>query len=213
MSTVRLGVATALLLMANGCTTLRSEMGTPLPPHARQLPERARLGEVLTALGPPTQMSALGHDLVFLYEYVDVRENQIGLSLNFNWLGMPQFNWLKLFKLTLGRARVDRQVAQLIFDEHGVLRSQRFDARADDLGGGWGLQFLVAAVRVVDTGELEVQPYQHKWGAQLLEGRLPVMLNAQYSLRTGRSGVEQLGTGSGAGQHTLEQHLGRHGSE
>lgn len=153
-------------------------------------------GDVLSVAGPPTKLSALGDDLVFLYEHAAIKERQFGISID--------YSWLRFLKFTVGRSKADRQVLVLLFDDQGVLRSHRSRVWADDLGRGSAVQFIMAVVPVTDTGSLDEGPESHRWGTAMLQARLSESLNRANSLETGQRGVETAGTPDGAGQHTLE---------
>ncbi len=180
-----------------GCTNMHKSYGTPLPESTEILHKGgSHYRDVLSVLGPPTQLSAMGDGMVFLYEQTDISERQVGISID--------YDWLRLLKFALGSARVHRRVAVMLFDSQGILESREDKEWVDELGGGGSIQFVMAFISVVDTEDLEVTPYQHRWGAQILNKSQFDLLNAPSSLETGQSGVELLGTPTGAGQRTLE---------
>ena len=194
---VRIGLLVALLLTA-GCTVLRTRIGTPVDPERIPPGEQAcHYRDILKKFGPPSRISTTRNDLLFLYEFTELRENQIGLSFD--------IDWLRLFKLSLGKAHANRQTALMIFDETGLLQSSGFYEWTEDLGDGASVQLIVSVVNVVDTEEYEVDAYQHLWGAALLEPYLSAGLNRQNDLNSGEEGLEQLATPHWAGQHTLAQ--------
>lgn len=187
----------AVLLLCGGCTMIRTESGQPIEVTALPEPgESVHYRDVLARLGPPNRMSASESELLFLYEHISSRERQLGLSLD--------IEWLNLFKFNYGRGETDREAAVMVFDPDGDLRACHYATWADDLGGGIAVQFIVSILSVVDTSELEADPFQHHWAARLLEPNLAVGLNDPHSLETGRAGLEQRGTPDHAGQHALE---------
>jgi len=186
------------LLLTEGCTALRTRIGTPIDPARIPASDAStHYRDILKTLGPPQRMSTCGENLLFLYEYTFLREDQLGFGFD--------FDWVRLFKLTFGKAHARRQAALLIFDEAGFLRAGGFREWTEDLGDGTSVQLIVSLIHVVDTEEFEVDAYQHRWGATLLEPLLPTGLNRQNSMESGQSGLEQLATPLRAGQHTLEQ--------
>ena len=184
-------------VLGGGCTALHAEIGHPIEPEDLPAPDATvHFRDVLAALGPPHRMSASDADLLFLYEYTSIKERQVGWNFD--------IEWLNLLKFSFGRGKADRQAALMIFDASGHLRAHQFSEWTDDLGGGNAVQFIVAVLSVVDTKELEEDPFQHRWGGQLLVPDLAVGLNRGSGMETGRAGVELIGTPDGAGQHTLE---------
>lgn len=201
----RIGRRVSLLVLAlalppmvgSGCSRLRTDLGHPIP--FENLPpadSAVHYRDVLDVLGPPTRMSTSDSHLLFLYEYASIEERQVGVTLN--------ISWLNLFKFTMGKGTASRQSGIMVFDHSGYLLGKRFEEWDDALGGGNSVQLAVALLSVIDTADLRRDPYQHLWGAGLLEADITAGLNRQSSLITGASGVELLGTPRGAGQHALE---------
>jgi hypothetical protein len=193
---VRLILVSALLL-TGGCTSLRTEIGKPVDPACLETPTvSTHYREILKAMGPPTRMSTAGTDLVFLYEYALLKENQFGFS--------SPAEWLRFFKLSAGKATALRKAALLVFNEQGTLKAHGFREWKEDLGSGGSVQLLVSVMNVVDTSSFEEETYQHLWGGRLLESDLAVALNRPNSLEGGKEGLELLATPEWAGQHTLQ---------
>ena len=72
----------ALLLVLSGCTQWRYELGTELSPEMLQdAGVTLSLTEVLARLGPPQRLSKLGDGYVLAWEFWQIREDTIGLSL------------------------------------------------------------------------------------------------------------------------------------
>ena len=200
-----------LLLPAAGCTVLLSEISHPIAWNESRFVEgKTHYGEVLKELGPPLRLSRYGDGVAFLYEYLLVKEGQIGISYDGEEFGTA-WKWLEWVKFSFGKANADRQALVVIFDRQGTLRSERFLAWDQKLGSGFSLQFLVEAGSVVDTTAVrsEVEPYD--WGAMMLRP-LPQTLNAAQSIDDGRFGLEQRGTPDRAGQRALEMRPPESGS-
>lgn len=186
------------VLLAGGCTNLRTVIGQPIDPA--RIPDATsatHYRDTLKALGPPNRISTAGTNLVFLYEHVLIRENQIGISSN--------IEWLRLLKLSIGKAYARRQANLFIYGPAGRLKSHAFREWTEDLGSGASVQLIFSMINVVDTDAYEVDAYQHLWGARLLEPQLAAGLNRPSSLNSGSQGLEMLATPERAGQHTLEK--------
>jgi len=201
----RLRLAPALLLAAAlallpACSHLTTRIGTPIASEPEGL-EDATLDRVLGELGAPTRLSAAPRGGFFLfYESMVAQERQIGLSI--------PIRWLRYFKIAFGSGRAERRQLVVHVSESGVVESLGGGAADQDLGGGTGIQLLVSVVPTVDIRDLKEPAFQHAWGRGLL-ARVPEGLNRGSSLETGASGLEQRGTPTRAGQHTLEQRSSR----
>jgi len=179
-----------------GCTILSKRAGVPIPVEELPLHEGAAMaGQVVAALGPPARMSTLPGGFAMLYEFLEARERQVGINLDF--IGI---DW---FKIATGRGMAQREALLLVFDDEGTLRASDFQAWTEPVGKGLALQFLFVAMPTVDTRHLWDTPEQHVWGGGALEP-LPVTLNAGQSIVTGSHGLELRGTPRSAGQRTLE---------
>jgi hypothetical protein len=175
-----------------GCTTLYRDIGAPIDLKGVQFKEgETHYGTVLRQLGPPGKVSAVTKGLAFLYEHTLANEKQLGIKLG------------KLFKAAFAKADDNRQVLLMVFDERGVLQSQKFQAYDENLGIGAGIQFLIAVKSEVSTSHLEDTIGPNQWGVSLLRP-LPEIMNLSQSLDTGSAGLEQSGTPTHVGQHTLE---------
>ena len=185
-----------------GCSRLETEYGRPIPEDMTWLEEgQSDLHTVVHTLGPPTKIGALPDGAAFLYEHLRTRELQIGISL--------AHKWLSYFKLVGASADLDHTSLLLVFDEDGRLRSTGRGERTVGLGGGSGIQVIYSVVSLVDTSDYGNFAPQNRWGRGLLEP-LPMTLNAAQDMDTGQAGLEQTGTPSGAGQHTLHYGEPRH---
>lgn len=192
-----------LLLPVAGCTVLRSEISQPIAWNASRFVEgETHYGKVLGELGPPLRLSRYGNGVAFLYEYLLVKEGQIGISYDGEEFGAA-WKWLELVKFSFGNANANRQTLIMIFDRKGTLRSERFLTWDQKLGSGFSFQFLVEAGSIVDTTAVRSEVEAYDWGAMMLRP-LPQTLNAVQSIDDGRFGLEQRGTPNRAGQRALE---------
>ena len=192
----KLLIASLAVLTLTACTVIRKEMETSLDLSQTTLQERkTHFSSILDQLGPPAKVSVLPNGMVFLYEYVLVTENQIGIGFD-----APILKWLKF---AMAAASDDRQALILVFDEQGILQTQRFLEHTEDLGKGGAMQLLISVQPLVDTSHLDDELGPNEWGTSLLRP-VPETLNIRQSLNAGTNGVEQKGTPTSAGQHTLE---------
>ena len=182
--------------LTTGCTVITKEIGAPIPSgQAGFIEGRTQIGDVIGTLGPPDNLTGLSGGVAFIYEYVDIKETQVGLNFEGD-----VFRW---FKFSLASSTGKRQALVLIFDEEGLLTGRRFYSWEENLGKGAGIAFLVGAKSLVDTSHLEQEPGAFAWGSSLLKP-LPEGLNRGQSLDSGLGGFEQRGTTDKVGQRTLE---------
>lgn len=196
----RLVVLLGLVLssfLAGGCTVLDRELGDHLPQEGEAVfqVEGTNVGDVLEELGPPAKISALPGGFVFVYEHLEIRERQLGVSI-----GIDIIEW---FKFSFGKADASLEALVLTFDQEGTLRSAGRTAQELDVGTGMGIQILVALEPVVDTSDVEADADPNNWGAFCLRD-LPTTLNRRQSLDTGMAGVSLAGEMTSIGQYTLE---------
>jgi len=156
---------------------------------------QTHISDVLNSIGPPSKLSNYNQGLVFLYESIKIKENQLGLNANYDF-----FRW---FKFSFAKGNADREVLLLIFDSNGYLVAQTYNQFEEKLGSGQAISFLYTIESLVDSSKLEEDPNSLAWGASLLKP-LPETLNYSQNLGTGQSGVEQLGAPNSVGQHSLE---------
>lgn len=195
-----MGRKISLLLMAvlcSSCTVLHKEVGRPLDMESIHYDVgRTHYHAVLDALGPPARMTALPSGFAFLYESLSIRERQLGIS--------SQYEWLQLIKLSLADSDLRRNCLLLHFNSEGLLVSQSSINTLERLGMGGSIQPILSLQQIVDTAEYEDDAYVAMgWGASLLSP-LPQTINMNQSLNSGSAGLEQSGTTSKIGQHTLE---------
>ena len=93
----------------------------------------------------------------------------------------------------------------MYFNDNRELSGAAYGQWDSELGGGQSLQPLFGVIDVVDVDDLLKPMPQHWWGGNSLSP-LPVTLNADSQLDMGQNGIQQRGTASSAGQHTLQMH-------
>lgn len=195
----RVSGAVALLLagvVIAGCTTIGRRYGEPIADDSARLREgTTTLSEAIALLGPPARISPVPGGLAMLYEYIDARENQLGVNLEL--IGL---NW---FKIAAGRGAAEREELLMVFDEDALLRSREYRAWHENTGRGFGFQLFFVAMPTVDSKHLWESPEQFTWGRRSLEP-LAVTLNEGQSVTSGTRGIEARGTPDSAGQRTLE---------
>jgi len=151
---------------------------------------------VLNDLGPPARLTATPGGFAFIYEDLVVDELQVGIGGRGNF-----WEWLKL---SFAGTTLERRSLLFQFDQDGALNSVGLLVSEEDLGKGGALQIIVQVKQIVDTSEYEDDALDAaRWGASLLDP-LPKALNTAQNLNTGASGLEQSGTTTKVGQHTLD---------
>jgi hypothetical protein len=179
-----------------GCSSFRTEWGRPIGGRPDDFVEgKTRIATVIQELGPPFQVSALPGGCVFLYEHSVIGEFQIGISVDYSF-----FRYLKFVS---ARNHLDQDVLVLTFDDHGVLLGRGGKEWRESLGGGGAAQLLFASISLTDPALRLQRSDQLRWGRYDLQP-LPVLLNADESLRTGEQGLQQRFVPKFAGQQTLE---------
>ena len=185
-----------ILIFLASCTVISKKIdkNRTLDENAYELSE-THFSDVIDGIGPPSKLSKYKDGMVFLYESIDKREKQLGLSSDYNVL-----RWLKI---SYARGVAERQVLLLIFDRDGYLIAKDYTEFDENLGSGQAIDFLFSIQSLVDASRLEEEPASFSWGRSLLKP-LPETLNSPHNLRTGERGVEQLGAPDSVGQHSLE---------
>jgi hypothetical protein len=196
-----LPILALVLFLFAGCSVLKKEIGVAVDPaEIGFLEGETHYRAILDQLGPPAKVSALPEGLAFLYEYARTDEKQIAIGLG-ELVVINEI--LGLFKLSGGRGIADRQAFLLTFDDKGILKSQRFNEYRENLGTGGAIQIFLTVAPLIDSSFLEDEIGPPEWGKTLLRP-LPETLNVRQSLDTGDHGLEQEGTTTAVGQHTLE---------
>jgi hypothetical protein len=183
------------VLFATGCSHLTSDIGPHLPEAPGIVTGKSTLGDVVTAVGVPSQVSASEGGFVFLYEHNQVVENQIGIAFNF-----PVLRWLKFVYASSG---LRHEAWLMTFDTNDVLRAWGREDWKKPLGTGAAAQILVTVSSLVDSTAVRRPASQHRWGEMWLNS-LPQVLNTAQSPQDGRFGLEQRLAPTFVGQHTLE---------
>lgn len=182
--------------MLCSCTVIRTDIDNNDAIKDNHLPvSETHFRDVVHSLGPPGKLSKYNDGLVFIYEAVKIRENQIGFNFD--------YNILKLLKFSVAKGYADREILLLIFDKDGYLVTKEYKEFTENLGSGQSISYLFSIEALVDSSKLQEPPSSLAWGASLLKP-LPEALNYPQNLGTGESGVEQLGAPNNVGQHTLE---------
>jgi hypothetical protein len=186
----------AVAASLSGCASINQHIDTPIPDTVALSTAETHYHSVLDALGPPAQLTSLPDGFAFLYESLIIRERQIGIQLTPG--EMPG-----LFKLNYGRARAERHIHVLRFDEGGMLQAHGVFDGTQKLGNSITLQPIFSVTPTVKTTDLVQPPPQQNWGFSLFDP-LPESLNANQSLDSGTAGFEIRGTPSDVGQRSLE---------
>lgn len=172
------------------------QLGSPLSDQQlAQAAESVELSQVLDQLGPPQRVASIADGYVMAWEYWQISEKSLGVSLG--PLGVD------LFSIDWGGARMAGEFLVLRFDRAHQATDYSFTRWDESAGGGTAIQPSLGVVDVVDVSDLLTPMPQHQWGAMWLRP-LPAPLNSGSSPDSGVSSLEQRGTPVGAGQRTLE---------
>ncbi len=183
--------------LMSGCTSIHKHVGKELDLEPLgYVSGETHFHEVLDQLGPPVLMTALPGGFAFLYESLYVRERQLGIG--------GQQGLRRLLKVSLANTDLYRKSLLLHFGSDGVLVSGGKRVVERDLGSGGSIQPVFSLQQIIDTSDYE-DDYFHAadWGRSMLR-TLPQTLNAMQNLHSGAAGIEQSGTTTKVGQHTLE---------
>jgi hypothetical protein len=193
----RIAATLFLGLLLGGCSALRTTVDPGISSEKCVFEEgTAHYHEVLDALGPPARLSALPEGFVFIYEALIIDEKQFGLT---GRTGLWQF-----LKVSFAGTDLKRASYLLRFDTEGQLVAAGILQSKEDLGTGGAVQSLFSVQQIVDTSSYEDDAFDSgNWGAGLLDP-FPGGLNFAQNLNTGAAGLEQSGTTTKIGQHTLE---------
>ena len=188
-------IITFVIPCIGSCAIISTKIDNPIIYEEQSLQtDSTHYSNVLDLYGPPSKISKYNKGLVFLYESIDINERQLGFGFR------DIFKW---FKFSFARGNADRQVLVLIFNEDGYLTGKRFKQFDEKIGSGQGISIIVSIQSLVDTSNLEENRDTMLWGKSLLNP-IPEVLNIPYNLKSGETGVEQLGSPTSVGQHTLE---------
>lgn len=192
-------VTSTVLICLSGCTHFDNDVGRNFMPAVERVmagsttPDSA---QILDALGPPHQITALPDGYSFLYQQVDIDEFQVGISSS-----QPV---LRVFKLALARSTAHIKTALFQFDHAGRLIASGTDDKYASIGDGGSLAFVLAVMPVVDAESYEhgeVDPAD--WGMGLLDSTT-IARDRSSDLDSGEGGFELRGSPKHAGQRTME---------
>jgi hypothetical protein len=183
------------VFLVAGCSHLTSDIGPALPSAPGIVTGKSTLGEVVTTVGVPSQVSASAGGFVFLYEHNEVVESQLGFAVN-----LPVLRWLKFVYASSG---LRHEAWLMTFDTNDVLQAWGREAWKKPLGNGAAAQILITVSSLVDSTAVRRPASQHRWGEMWLNP-LPQVLNTSQSPQDGRFGLEQRLAPTFVGQHTLE---------
>lgn len=186
-----------LVLLLSGCTQWRYELGTRLSPESLPVGDSntLSLGDVLARLGPPQRLSAVGNGYVLAWEFWQIREDTIGLSLGAMGADLLSIDW--------GKAHMHGEFLLVTFNRQHKVTSSNFARWSNDGGGGRAIQPFVGLVSLVDVEDMVDDMPHHQWGATLLQP-LPTAINSGSRPDTGQNGIQRRGTPTGTGQQSLE---------
>lgn len=152
-----------------GCTQVQLEIGQEVDfAKCSELEvRRTTRTEVLAALGPPAGVGRCADGVALLYEYVHMRESQLGIGLSMVELLIPSsiFGFIKVSK---GTNAVERDAVVFTFDRNGLLTGIGRGEWFEDYGNGAGVQFIVAIESVVESESLRLPPRSLTWGDEML---------------------------------------------
>ncbi|MFV0476653.1 MAG: hypothetical protein ACK5ME_02320 [Parahaliea sp.] len=196
MNTVSTKVLLLLIFSSlTACTQWQHELGLAIdaqtPSH---LQTSMSMAEVLAELGPPLRISASESGYIMAWEYWQIHEQSVGISLGTVGADLLSIDW--------GDASVSGQFLLVSFDHNHHLSNLSYSTWNKDIGGGQAIQPMVGA-DLIDIDDLTIPLSQHNWGQDLMES-LPKVLNLHNSPGQGTAGIEQRGTPTGTGQRSLE---------
>lgn len=187
-------LATLCLLAA--CTQWHYDLGAPLArTDFDETVEASSLAAVLDELGPPQRLSAAGNGFVLAWEHWRINEDTLGIRLGALGADIMSIDW--------GKARVRGEFLILTFDREHLLTASTYSSWDSKFGGGQAIQPFFSFVSLVDVDDLVEKMPQHRWGASTLQP-MPRALNRGSNTDTGQNGIEQRGTPTTIGQHSLE---------
>lgn len=184
------------LLLLSGCTQWRYELGTRVSPDTlSDTGQTLTLTDVLARLGPPARLSAAGEGYVLAWEYWQIREDTIGMSLGFLGADLASVDW--------GDAHMHGEFLLVTLDRQHQVTATGFARWSSDAGGGQAIQPFAGWVSLVDVDDMLADMPQHQWGSGQLEP-LPTAINNSSRPDMGQSGIQRRGTPTGTGQQSLE---------
>lgn len=193
---VRLLPVVLLVALLCGCTQWRYELGTRLSPEALPATDAdLSLTQVLSRLGPPQRLSKLSNGYVLAWEFWQIRENTLGVSLGAMGADLMSVDW--------GDSHLHGEFLLVTFDRQHRVTGSSFSRWSSDAGGGQAIQPFLGFVSLVDVDDMVEDMPQHQWGAALLQP-LPIAINNNSRPDMGQSGIQRRGTPKGIGQQSSE---------
>lgn len=184
------------IALLSGCTQWHYHLGQPLSPEALPDPaQTATLAEILSGLGPPQRISAIGNGYILAWEFWQISEETVGLSLGLVGTNLLSIDW--------GQARIKGEFLLITFNRQHLVTSTAFANWDNNGGSGGAIQPPLGLFSVVDVDDLTNQMPHHQWGGSLLSP-LPQAINSNSRPDTGQTGIQQRGTPNGSGQQSLE---------
>lgn len=183
-------------LLLSGCTQWRYELGTQLTAQALQDAEPGlSLGAVLDRLGPPQRLSATSNGYILAWEFWQIREDTVGLSLGALGTDLLSLDW--------GKAHLHGEFLLVTFNRQHEVTSSTFARWSNEAGSGQAIQPMLGLVSLVDVEDMVGQMPHHQWGATMLKP-MPQAINSASRPDMGQSGIQRRGTPTGTGQQSLE---------
>lgn len=194
---IRSGICLLLLaLCLSGCTQWQWQLGEPVADFdTHKAVQGMALRQVLDQLGPPQQVSATSNGYIMAWEYWQITEDSVGISLGLLGADFLNFDW--------GEMRTEGEYLLISFDESHRVSSANLSAWNGEAGSGMAVQPLASVLSVVESDDLRAALPQHRWGSSLLQ-RLPSGLNRQSNLEESHNGLQRRGTTGALGQHSLD---------
>lgn len=190
-------LATLVVWVLTGCSINTYNIGAQRiePESIPVAGQTYTLADALSDFGPPQRLSAIPGGYVLAWEYWHIRQEKLGISLSPIGVEFLSIDW--------GDAQTQGDFLVLGFHVDHEMRNVGYGRWNSSVGGGQGIQPLFGVVDVVDVDDLTSAMPQHNWGGFGLN-ELPVALNIDNHLDTGGNGIQQRGTTSAVGQHSLE---------
>ncbi len=185
----------AAWMCLSGCSQNYYFLGQALPAGIEDRVMTLKVTDVMADIGPPQRLSSVPGGLVMAWEYWQIEQQSLGVSLSFAGADALSADW--------GDARVAGDFLLLTVDhEHTVVDASRL-VWDNDVGDATAVQAFFALAPAVDIDDLTAPLPAHRWGEVLL---LPMdgAQNTAHGPGVGQHGIEQRGTPAAAGQRALE---------
>lgn len=190
-----LSLALTLLLALPGCSQSFYYLGEPIPSDIEQRAKGITLAALLAELGPPQRLSATSTGYVMGWEYWQITEESVGISLQAVGADALSADW--------GDARVTGDFLLVSVDQSRRVSDLVRSSWNTDIGDAASVQAFFAVAPALDVDDLLEPLPQHDWAASLLLP-MPEAQNIANRPDMGTTGIEQRGTPYGIGQKSLE---------